>query len=54
VASGAVRDHPPAFLSAIMAALAETTMDFIAREPANADRYRKAGFEAFWHAIAQN
>jgi hypothetical protein len=37
-----------------MAALAETTMDFIAREPAAADRYRKAGFEAFWHAIAQN
>lgn len=53
VASGALRDHPPAFLSAIMAALAETTMDFIAREPADADRYRKAGFEAFWHAIAQ-
>jgi hypothetical protein len=29
-------------------------MDFIAREPNNAGRYRKAGFEAFWHAIAQN
>ena len=54
VASGALRDQPPAFVSAIMAALAETTMDFIAREPDNADRYRKAGFEAFWHAIAQN
>ena len=54
VASGALRDQPPAFVSAIMAALAETAMDFIAREPNNAGRYRKAGFEAFWHAIAQN
>ncbi|MGF6769467.1 AcrR family transcriptional regulator [Paraburkholderia sp. GAS199] len=53
VASGALRDQPPAFVSAIMAALAETTMDFIAREPAEAERYRRAGFEAFWHAIAQ-
>jgi AcrR family transcriptional regulator len=54
VASGALRDHPPAFVSAIMSALAETTMDFIAREPANAERYREAGFEAFWNAIAQH
>ncbi|MFM0741913.1 TetR/AcrR family transcriptional regulator [Paraburkholderia xenovorans] len=54
VASGTLRDHPPAFVSAIMAALAETTMDFIAREPAHAERYRRAGFEAFWNAIAQH
>lgn len=54
VASGALRDHPPAFLSAVMGALAETTMDFIAREPANAERYRQAGFDAFWNAIARH
>ena len=54
VASGALRDHPPAFVSAIMSALAETTMDFIAREPADAKRYRQAGFEAFWNAIVQH
>lgn len=54
VASGALRDHPPAFLSAIMSALAETTMDFIAREPGEAERYRQAGFDAFWNAIARN
>jgi AcrR family transcriptional regulator len=54
VASGALRDHPPAFLSAIMGALAETTMDFIAREPAEAERYRRAGFDAFWSAIARH
>jgi hypothetical protein len=54
VASGALRDQPPAFVSAVMSALAETTMDFIAQEPANAERYRQAGFEAFWNAIAQH
>lgn len=54
VASGALRDQPPAFVSAIMSALAETTMDFIVREPADAQRYRQAGFDAFWNAIAQH
>lgn len=54
VASGALRDHPPAFVSAIMSALAETTMDFIVREPGEAQRYRQVGFEAFWNAIARN
>jgi AcrR family transcriptional regulator len=54
VASGALREHPPAFVSAIMSALAETTMDFIVREPADAQRYRRAGFEAFWNAIVQH
>lgn len=53
IAKGALRDHPPAFASAIMGSLAETTMDFISRNPAQAERYRNAGFEAFWHAIAQ-
>lgn len=53
MASGTLRDHPPAFVAAILAALAETTMDFIAREPADAERYRNAGFDAFWNAIAR-
>ena len=53
IAKGALRDHPPAFVAAIMGSLAETTMDFISRDPAQAERYRNAGFEAFWHAIAR-
>lgn len=53
VASGVLRDHPPAFVAAIMGALAETTMDFIEREPAQAEQYREAGFDVFWHAVAQ-
>jgi hypothetical protein len=39
-------------VSANMSAIADTTMDFIAREPAQAERYTKAGFDAFWKAVA--
>lgn len=53
VASGVLQDHPPAFIAAIMAALAETTMDFITRHPAEAERYSTCGFEAFWNAISR-
>src|SRR3981189_3369263 len=49
---GAMRRQPPSFVSAIMSAIADTTMDFIAREPAQAKRYTKAGFDAFWKAVA--
>ena len=52
LASGALKDHPPAFAAAIMSAMADTTMDFIVREPAQAKRYTKAGFNAFWKAVA--
>jgi len=48
-AGGAMRHQPPSFVSAIMSAIADTTMDFIAREPAQAKRYTKAGFDAFWN-----
>ena len=51
-AGGAMRHQPPAFATAIMSAIADTTMDFIAREPAQAKRYTKAGFDAFWNAVA--
>ena len=51
-AGGAMRHQPPSFVSAIMSAIADTTMDFIAREPAQAKRYTKAGFDAFWKAAA--
>ena len=51
-AGGAMRHQPPSFVSAILSAIADTTMDFIAREPAHAKRYTKAGFDAFWNAVA--
>ena len=53
IASGLLRDHPSGFVAAIMGALADTTMDFMVREPAQAERYSSAGFEAFWNAIAR-
>jgi AcrR family transcriptional regulator len=52
-AGGAMRHQPPSFVSAIMSAIADATMDFIAREPAQAKRYTKAGFDAFWNAVAK-
>lgn len=54
IASGVLRDHPPAFAAAIMGAIADTTMEFIERDPSQAERYRNAGFEAFWSAVARH
>lgn len=54
VSRGHLHDQPPAFAAAIMGSLAETTMDFIVREPRLHDRYLIAGFNAFWKAIAQD
>jgi hypothetical protein len=34
--------------------LADTTMEFIGREPTQAEQYRDAGFEAFWNAVAKS
>ncbi len=50
---GVLKDQPPAFASAIMSAIAETTMEFITRTPAQKDRYMQAGFAAFWKAVAK-
>jgi AcrR family transcriptional regulator len=49
---GPLKDQPTAFASAILSALAETTMEFIAREPKRAKQYTAAGFEAFWKAVS--
>jgi AcrR family transcriptional regulator len=53
LARGPLKDQPPAFAAAILSAIAETTMDFIAREPARAQHYTKAGFEAYWKAVTK-
>ena len=50
--SGTLRDRPSAYVGAIMGSLAETTMDFMTRDPAHADDYATSGFEALWNAIA--
>ncbi|WP_233836977.1 TetR/AcrR family transcriptional regulator [Paraburkholderia sp. ZP32-5] len=54
IARGHLRDQSPAFASAIMGALAETTMDFIVREPRQRQKYLDAGFNSFWNAVTQS
>ncbi len=50
-ANGPMRTVPMGFVAAIMNALAEATMDFIAQDPANADKHSRVGFEAFWRVL---
>jgi hypothetical protein len=38
-------------VGSLLGAIAETTMDFMAREPPRAQQYSQAGFEAFWNAL---
>lgn len=41
------------YIGAVLNALAEITLDFIAREPGRYDHHRALGFETFWKAIAR-
>jgi AcrR family transcriptional regulator len=49
--NGSLRNASKGFAAAIMNSLAETTMDFMIHDPANAKKHCKAGFEIFWRAI---
>jgi AcrR family transcriptional regulator len=51
VADGPLRDAGPAFVGALMGSMADTTMEFIARQPDAARRFTEAGFDAFWRAV---
>ncbi len=50
--SGSLRDAPLAFVTALMSALADATIDFMLRDPAKADEHRTAAFEALWRMLA--
>ena len=50
--NGPMRDAPLGFVAALMSALADATMDFMIRDPANADQHRMAGFDAMWRMLA--
>jgi AcrR family transcriptional regulator len=54
ITSGELRDHPAAFMLAVMGALAETTLDFIRHDPSRAEQYRVSGFNVLWRAIARD
>jgi AcrR family transcriptional regulator len=52
-ARGPMRDAPVEFVVAIMNSLADTTMDFMVRDPANAGEHRRAGFEALCRVLGE-
>lgn len=49
---GPMRAVPLVFLLALLSALADTTTDFIIRDPEHAEHHREAGFDALWRMIA--
>lgn len=51
-ANGPMRDAPLAFVVALASAVADATIDFVIRDPDNADARARDGFEALWRAIA--
>jgi AcrR family transcriptional regulator len=51
-ANGPMRDVSLGFVTALMTATAEATIDFIQNDPANADVHARTGFEALWRMIA--
>ncbi|AXI04737.1 TetR/AcrR family transcriptional regulator [Aquirhabdus parva] len=54
ISNGVLRDYPPLFIGSILGALAEVTMNYMAQDPTQAERYRESGFEAFWHAVVEH
>ena len=50
--NGPMRDAPLEFVVALMSAVADATIDFMVRDPANADKHRMAAFDAFWRMVA--
>ncbi len=49
--NGPLRDAPLGFVVALMSALAEATIDFMIREPADADNHSIVAFEALWRMV---
>jgi len=55
IAAGVLRrGQPVGFMAGVIIAVAETTMQFMAKNPAEAATYRQAGFEAIWRAIGSS
>jgi AcrR family transcriptional regulator len=49
--NGALRAVPLGFVSALMSAMADATMDFMIGDPANADKHCATAFEALWRML---
>jgi AcrR family transcriptional regulator len=50
-ANGPMRDAPKAFVVGLMSALADTTVDFMIRDPANAEKHSVTAFEGMWRML---
>ena len=50
--NGPMRDAPLGLVVALTSALADATIDFVIRDPANADEHCVAAFDAFWRMLA--
>ena len=50
-ATGVLRNAPLHYVGALVDAWATTTMDFMIRSPAEADKLCKSGFDAVWRAL---
>jgi AcrR family transcriptional regulator len=53
VAQHVFQDLPLEFIAAAMSALADTTMEFMRRQPKQASRYQSTGFEMLWAAVCR-
>ena len=51
-ADGPMRDAPSGFVVTLMTGVADAAMDFMMRDPANADAHCIAAFDAVWRMIA--
>lgn len=49
---GPMREAPLSFVLALMTSIADATIDTVLREPAEAEAYSSAGFDAVWRVIA--
>ncbi|UVK51857.1 TetR/AcrR family transcriptional regulator [Mesorhizobium sp. AR02] len=53
LADGGPKGCSMAFAGGIFEALAETTLEFIARDPRQREQYKEAGFAFFWNGISK-
>ena len=51
IAQGGLAAQPMAFANAIFMAIADTTMQFIVREPEHSEVYKTAGFKVLWEGL---
>ena len=49
--NGPMRDAPLGFVASLMNGLAEATIDFMIRDPDNADKHGMAAVEAMWRML---